>query len=453
MQKNKVKSRIVAILCAIAVLIAAFFVGFAVGKGALPEEVSTYKWALQMIDENYCGDYNDSGYVYVPDNGYSRDEIALKALAGTLDIYSAYYTAEEYAATVSDNSGNKSGIGISTNFDTKRGVTVISVMGNSPAFKAGLRPGDRLTGGSAGGERVEFTANKLYTDFIGARKTGEEFTLYTDDNSFTLAKSEYIASYATMYTANMEYGFTDGNGGLKLYQKLSDRMSYLPEYAAYIGISQFFGSLGGEFAYLVEAFNSDPKTDTLIIDLRNNGGGYVNSMQAVAGCFSQASGKEAMRAVYKNGKKDIYKAAALDARFRLNAETTVYVLCNLNTASASEALIGVLVSYGILDYNNIFISQLSADYMNWAGRPEDTGTAKSYGKGIMQSTFVRRSTGEALKLTTAKIYWPNGKCIHGTGLNAQTDGCRALPAEWTATKGDTELQAAVRQIEEDRKAA
>ena len=57
----------------------------------------------------------------------------------------------------------------------------------------------------------------------------------------------------------------------------------------------------------------------------------------------------------------------------------------------------------------------------------------------MQTTFVKPFTKEALKLTTAQIYWPNGKCIHDVGLTVM-DGCRPSRAEWTATKGDTELK-------------
>ncbi len=63
----------------------------------------------------------------------------------------------------------------------------------------------------------------------------------------------------------------------------------------------------------------------------------------------------------------------------------------------------------------------------------------------MQSTFVNKPTGEALKLTTAKIYWPNGKCIHGEGLTL-ADGCKSVKTPWVVTKGDTELQSVVQMI-------
>ena len=64
----------------------------------------------------------------------------------------------------------------------------------------------------------------------------------------------------------------------------------------------------------------------------------------------------------------------------------------------------------------------------------------------MQSTFVNRKTGEAIKLTTAEIYWPKGETsIHGVGLNEEM-GCKTVPTEWDVTFGDTQLATAVEMI-------
>ena len=127
--------------------------------------------------------------------------------------------------------------------------------------------------------------------------------------------------------------------------------------------------------------------------------------------------------------------------------TKVYVLANCNTASASEALIGAMVCYGALDYKNIFLSQYSDAYINWLTESgAEVKTARSYGKGIMQSSFTNFVTGEVLKLTTAKIYWPDeATCIHDTGVTVK-GGCTAVPAEWEWTKDDTELRTAVGMI-------
>ena len=58
----------------------------------------------------------------------------------------------------------------------------------------------------------------------------------------------------------------------------------------------------------------------------------------------------------------------------------------------------------------------------------------------MQSTFVNDKTGEALKLTVAKIFWPDGTtCIHDKGITVE-DGCTPVKADWQHTKYDEELQ-------------
>ena len=211
---------------------------------------------------------------------------------------------------------------------------------------------------------------------------------------------------------------------------------------AYIKLSQFYGNAANEVGYLISKFNEENKSK-LILDLRNNGGGYVSVMQNMAGYFLSGGdySREAMIAEYKNGGKSVFGWRNYPAESALKEETEVYVLANSNTASASEALIGVLVSYGVLEYENIILSDYTENYLSWVGA--NAKTERTYGKGIMQTTFKNDFTGEAFKLTTARILWPNGKCIHNVGLTT-ADGCRTAPADWTATANDEELRFAVK---------
>ena len=92
----------------------------------------------------------------------------------------------------------------------------------------------------------------------------------------------------------------------------------------------------------------------------------------------------------------------------------MYVAANGNSASASEALIGAtMYSYGTISYADIFLTKIG-DY-----------TAKTYGKGIMQTTYT--NGGEAVTLTTAQIYWPNGTCIHGRGITENDSDAGGSP--------------------------
>lgn len=433
---TKILKTVAAVAVALAIAAASFFAGYFTRKLKQGDSLSSYEWVLKIIKHNYYGEFD----------GEAAGELSLKALASKLDAYSEYYTAEEYAQLIKDNAGAKSGIGVTLNFIENKGAYIVTVMGNSPAYRAGITAGDLIASGTVDGKTAEFNTYDDFTGFMDARKTGEKFTLSTADNSFELAREEYTASYASMFTRNMEWGFSfTENGKIEPFAKANLSMSYLPEDTAYIRLSQFYGTAGEEFGRLIKNFNAN-RCASLILDLRNNGGGYVPVMQDIAGCFvSSATDKScvAMTAKYKNGREERYDCVKRSGDELVPQGTKIYVLANSGTASASEALIGVLVSYGLLEYENIFLSDFSQEYLNYVGA--GAKTKQSYGKGIMQSTFVNFFTGEALKLTTAQIYWPNGNCIHGVGLTPE-NGCRLSPAEWTATKGDNELQYVIKQI-------
>ncbi len=454
-RNKKIVITVVSVLASLALVCAAFFAGYFLRGCAFVNQSATYNWALSLIDKYYVGDMREEGTVELDVSAYTKEQLALKALAAKLDDYSAYYTAEEYEKIKSDNSGSKSGIGFSYRTGSREGILVSSVIGNSPAYISGMRDGDVLVSGTADGATVQFvtddtqTAAERLSEFIGARADGEEFLLNTADKSFTVSKQQYIASYASLHTNDTAWGFeTSGDGkGLSAYEDKREAISFLPENTAYLKLSQFYGTAAGETGYLLEKFNAMNCT-SLILDLRGNGGGFVSVMCDIAGYFVPSAGGRtngAMVAKFKDGSRSVsycYDHTSTPASL-LPEGTQVYVLANSETASASEALIGVLVSYGVTDYKNIFLSDYSQDY---AERWEITKTACSYGKGIMQTTYEMFGTGEAFKLTTAKIYWPNEKCIHGVGLTA-ADGCKVVPdVEAVSARNDTELKKVINMI-------
>ena len=75
-----------------------------------------------------------------------------------LDIYSAYYTAEEYKQLQDSNAGNRGGFGISSTYLHGEGVLVVNALGNSPAFASGLRSGDVMVSGALGGQVPQFAS-------------------------------------------------------------------------------------------------------------------------------------------------------------------------------------------------------------------------------------------------------------------------------------------------------
>lgn len=425
---------IISVLLAAVIAAAVFFGGYLTGKLTRNAAVSSYEWFINTVDKYY--------YFGGAEQGYSDE--GLSAIADKyLDRYSEYYTAEEYQDLLLSNSGSKSGIGISYSFVSGKGVYVASVTGNSPAYISGLRAGEWLESGGVNGEEVTFDSSADFKNLIDSAEENRDITLTAADGTeYVVYKSQFTASYAYLCTNETAWVFKDSvDGGLALYEEPKEKISELPDGAAYINLSQFYGTAAAEFYRLAEKFNAYNCT-SLILDLRSNGGGYVKVMQDIAGSFAGGAVKPAMYSSDKNGGEDRYDCAEVaDAEYRIPESAEVYVLANSGTASASEALIGAMICYGVLDYENIFLSDYSEEYIAWLEATEqEVKTGRTYGKGIMQSTFVNNLTGEALKLTTAKIFWPDGEtCIHDRGVTAD-DGCTLVKAAWQHTKGDEELK-------------
>ena len=151
------------------------------------------------------------------------------------------------------------------------------------------------------------------------------------------------------------------------------------------------------------------KKKKLIVDLRSNGGGFMSIMGDVASHFvGVKNGSKVLcaKAVYKDGKVDKFTTPAVD--YADYGFEKIIFLANSNTASASEALIGACLDY---DYKNVVRVVLSQT------KKDEKYVYATYGKGIMQTTFENPFGKDAIKLTTAKIYWPVSEvCIHGVGI-------------------------------------
>jgi carboxyl-terminal processing protease len=237
------------------------------------------------------------------------------------------------------------------------------------------------------------------------------------------------------------------DGELYLQQADDSRVvTYLPDGCAYLSFSEFYGYAANEMAMLFSKFN-DLGCTSLILDLRSNGGGYVETMQYISSLFTSTrsdASSVAMVAKYKSGKEETFPIKSFASNnCLLPATTKVYVMANNGTASAAEALMGVLVSNNVVDYSDIYISDYSDEYLTFSGTTDKN--KRTYGKGIMQTPFTNKTTGEVLKLTTAQIYWSNGVTIHDKGVTV-SDGCNAVKTDWVKLYGDPELKTVVNTI-------
>ncbi len=402
---------------------------------------STLDWAVDFIQRYYYLDVSEEAV----------REAGLENLSGNvLDIYSGYYTAEESEAVDASNAGRRSGIGVSYQFVPEgafsggSGVYIVSVLGNSPAWHAGLRGGTFVEEAvTSDGTVFKIESNEDFSSFIEDRADGENFTLVTDRGSYEMSRAEYTMSYCYMATAQTEWSIDySSSGGLTVAERASSDYSFLPEGAAYISLSQFYGNAVEETEELMKVFNQNGFT-SLILDLRNNGGGYVDVMRGLTYIFTANSpgySSVAMYAEYKDGSRYNFAVDTGSPKDSLLPEgVEMTLLANNGTASASEALIGALLSAGTVSFSDVFVSDFSQSYLNFSGTAQKN--ARTYGKGIMQSTFTYK-TGESLKLTVARIFWPDGTCIHDVGIGV-AQGATAVGAEWSKTYPDAELERAV----------
>ena len=281
------------------------------------------------------------------------------------DPYSTYYTAEEFESVQESSNGEYCGIGVQVSQNVNTGIiTVIRVFKDSPADKAGMRPGDVITGvGDVDAAGMDLSI--LVSDYIkGEEGTEVTVTVFREsiEDSLDLTMTREIVENPTV-----EYDLLEDNVG-------------------YISISAFEEVTGDQFKTAADSLLGKG-AKSLIIDLRNNGGGVVTASTDIAD-YLLPDGKTIVS----------FKGKGVDDSVKITedghqVDVPIILLVNGESASASEVLTGALKDNG------------------WA---TVVGT-KTFGKGIAQGIFDLPD-GSALKLTTAYYYVPSGECIHEVGI-------------------------------------
>jgi C-terminal processing protease CtpA/Prc len=234
-------------------------------------------------------------------------------------------------------------------------------------------------------------------------------TVLRDGNllDFTLNKEAYKTSYVNYYDDGVRLFFASNekNGNPTKKEDTTDKMVGLDQKTAYISLDQFEGDAAEQMEDALSFMESRGKTK-LILDLRNNGGGYMTVLGDIAAMLIRNGGKGNFVFAYSESKSGFqgYKSGKYNYKSHLEK---IVILANENTASASECLIGALSVHDSPYTSGDIVIEKNFN-----------GIAKTYGKGIMQTTY-RLLSGGAFKLTTAKIYWPDATTsIHGVGIVA-----------------------------------
>lgn len=425
-RQNKKKNRLVSLLLATLTIAAAFLGGFLTRWFTLDKEMRTLIGVKNKIDREYYEDISDEEFY---------DAIFEAINNEVLDPYSRYINPDDYAAENASNAGQRSGIGLmfygaAESAEAQR--RIYRVCGNSPAERAGFLVGDFVTGfGVSEREITDCNSFNEFSDFLGQMKSGQTFYVRVEREGepvlISVAREYYVESYVLYKTNAESYTVTDDE-----MLRAGEPLTALDGETAYIRLIQFTGDAAELFEEALELFVKQGKKN-LVLDLRCNGGGDMRVLKEIAGFLCKdAPRKNPVIAIADYGnKKQYFKAEENEYDEYFSEDSRICVLADKNTASASEALIGAMLDYHTLGYGDICLL-------------EEEGVAKTYGKGIMQTTYIMNPIEkDALKLTTARILWPeSGTCIHDRGILA-SDGTKTVSKIYHA---DKELTAAIETL-------
>lgn len=311
----------------------------------------------------------EKNYLYEIDESAAIDGAIAGYIDSLGDPYTEYIPSKEMQEYTEQVMGNYVGIGIYMIKNTEKNtIDVLSPIKESPAEEAGIQPGDiilKVDGVEYNGDDMDTAANKI---------KGEEGTV---------VKLEILRGEEHL---NFEITRRKVNRNPVVSKKAQDINGKIEDNIGYLEISSFDEGTAKDFKEKFEELKKQGAT-SLIIDLRNNGGGLVDEALEIAD-YIVPKGKELLITIDKNKKEKIEKANENPI-----IDMPIVVLVNENTASASEILAGALK-----DLEEATI----------------VGT-KTYGKGVIQQILSLR-TGAGLKVTIEEYYTPNRNKINKVGI-------------------------------------
>lgn len=343
------------------------------------------KYLENMIDEEYLGEI-------------STDKLEEGVYAGLIyglgDVYSRYYTKDEYEQESVTTEGSYVGIGVAMQKYTAGGVQIVECYKGSTAEEAGVKVDDVIT--AINGEDITDTE---LSDVVSMIKDNED-----KDVVLTIQRKGEDTQEITVKVSNVELPSVFGE--------------MLDENTGYIQITEFKGVTVEQYEE-VFAELKEQGMERLVVDLRDNPGGLLNVV-----CDILRDILPEGLIVYTEDKNGNRSEETCDGKNPL--DMPLAVLVNGNSASASEIFAGAVKDYGI-------------------GTIVGTTT---YGKGVVQS-IRQLSDGSAVKLTIANYYTPKGNSINKTGIRPDVEvelSPELLNQEEITHEEDNQLQAALNSL-------
>lgn len=360
------KKRIVILLiiASFAIGIAAHNISFAEKQGEAQQKQKTddlYKQlelfsdAVSVIRTDYVEDKKSKDLIYG----------ALKGMLSSLDPYSQFMDPDTYNEMKVETEGEFGGIGIEITLKDDL-LTIISPIDDTPAYKAGLKAGDKIV--KIGDDVTkDLTLVEAVKRLRGKPGTDVHIIILRESEKKLL---EFKITRAIIKIASIK------------------KAEMIEPGIGYIRLSEFQENTPKDLTEALKKLEADGLKG-LVLDLRNNPGGLLDVAVDVGGKFLG----EGKVVVSTKGRIEAQNIEFKSRNKNNHLNYPMVVMINGGSASASEIVAGALQ-----DYKRAIL----------------LGT-KSFGKGSVQ-TVVPMSDGSAIRLTTSKYYTPNGRSIHGLGI-------------------------------------
>lgn len=287
------------------------------------------------------------------------EERAVSELLQSFDPHSVYIPAKYVDIANQDLEGGFEGIGIEF-FVYRDTPTVVRVLPNGPAEKAGIHPGDRILKVDTS-SLLGLESNQI-VKLIKGRKNSKAVATVLRKSSGEVLTPEFERDRIT--TTSVFSGLVDDK-------------------TAYIKIEHFADKTHTDFVQAIENLNKDHEINRLVLDLRDNPGGYLHAAVRLLDEMVDGTDVLAYTEAVNRARKD-YKATPGG----LCKDMDIAVLVNQRSASASEIVSGALQD---LD-RGVVLGE------------------RTFGKGLVQETF-ELNDGSQIRLTIARYYIPSGRCI------------------------------------------
>jgi carboxyl-terminal processing protease len=322
----------------------------AAGQNDMQDSVKTFTHVLSVVERNYAEPVDTDKVIY---------DGAIPGMLRVLDPHSNFFDPKQYALFKEEQQGKYYGVGMTVQQRENQTVVLAPFVG-SPAYKAGIRPGDiilKVDGKSCDGLTTTEVADMLK----GAKGTVVHISLGREGWDKPI---EVTVTRDEIPRPGVEY-FTMVKPGI-----------------GYVRVSTFNETTDSDLAEALKQLDVS-KLDGLIIDLRNNGGGLLNQAVGMADMFLDKN-----EIVVSHRGRASQERRYTSLRGNQGIEVPLIVLVNGQSASASE-----IVSGAIQDHDRgLIVGEVS------------------FGKGLVQTQFPL-SEDTALLLTTARYYTPSGRLI------------------------------------------